>query len=136
MPKKVFFAAWLIALLFPFSALLAQNTTSLNDALKGLNETAGQVDAFGKQVAEADSNAFGTGFLTTKAGQIIGLVLSFIGVIFLILVIYAGILWMTASGNNEQITKAKGLIINAVIGLIVVFAAYAITNFIGSEVIK
>lgn len=66
-----------------------------------------------------------------RAGQIIGIVLSFIGVIFLILMIYAGIMWMTAAGNDQQVTKAKDLMINAVIGLIIVFAAYAITAYVG-----
>jgi len=69
-----------------------------------------------------------------RAGQIIGVVLSFIGVIFLILMIYAGILWMTASGNDQQVNKAKNLMINAIIGLIIVFAAYAITAYVGDLV--
>jgi TRAP-type C4-dicarboxylate transport system permease small subunit len=134
MSKKVFLVAWLVALLFPFSALLAQtDNSSLNEALSGLNATAGQVGAFKDQTSQTN---IGTDFLTTKAGQIIGLVLSFVGVIFLVLMIYAGILWMTASGNEQQTTKAKDLIISAVIGIIIVFAAYAITNFIGTAVMN
>ncbi|MCX6797945.1 MAG: pilin [Candidatus Falkowbacteria bacterium] len=66
-----------------------------------------------------------------RAGQIIGVVLSFIGVIFLILMIYAGIMWMTAAGNEQQVSKAKDLLVNAIIGLVIVFAAYAITAYIG-----
>ena len=133
MLKKAFLTAWFVALLFPFSTAMAANS-AMESTLNGLNQTAGRVGAFQEQ-ASSGSN-FGTEFLTTKAGQIIGLVLSFIGVIFLILMIYAGILWMTASGNEQQVTKAKGLIINSLIGMIIVFSAYAITNFIGSEIIK
>lgn len=135
MSKKVFLVAWLVVLLFPFSALMAQsNNASVNAAINGLNQTANKIEAFKTQAATG--NGIGEEFLTTKAGQIIGLVLSFVGVIFLVLMIYAGILWMTASGNEQQTTKAKDLIISAVIGIIIVFAAYAITNFIGSEIIK
>jgi hypothetical protein len=47
--------------------------------------------------------------------------------------IYAGILWMTAQGNDQQVTKAKTLMINSVIGIIIVFAAYAITAFVGNN---
>lgn len=97
----------------------------------GLNETAGEVGAFKSQTGANYDN-----FLQTKAGQIIGTVLSFVGVLFLILMIYAGILWMTAQGNDSQVTKAKNLLINGIIGLIIVFAAYAITSFIGSEILQ
>ncbi|MFH1187267.1 MAG: hypothetical protein V1688_00205 [bacterium] len=62
--------------------------------------------------------------------QIISYVLSFLGVIFICLIIYAGFLWMTASGDSEQITKAKGILINAVIGVIIILSAYIITSYI------
>ena len=65
-------------------------------------------------------------------GVIIGVILSFVGVVFLLLTIYGGYLWMTASGNEEQVQKAKKIIRNSIIGLLIVFAAYAITAFVGS----
>ncbi|MDD5071283.1 MAG: hypothetical protein PHQ42_00940 [Patescibacteria group bacterium] len=71
------------------------------------------------------------GKITTAsiAGGIIKIFLSFLGIIFTVLMIYGGYLWMMARGNQEQVTKAKELIINAVIGLVIVVAAYAITYF-------
>ncbi len=57
----------------------------------------------------------------------INIALSFLGIVFIILMVYGGILWMTDQGNEEQVKKAKDLIISAVIGLIIVLAAYAIT---------
>jgi len=68
--------------------------------------------------------------LSENIGKIIRLILSFTGTLFLALTIYAGILWMTASGNEEQVTKATGIIKMAVIGLIICMAAYSITYFI------
>ncbi len=65
-------------------------------------------------------------------GKIIGAGLAFIGIAFFILIIYGGFLWMFARGNEQQVAKAKDLIISAVIGLIIVLAAYAITRYIGS----
>jgi len=94
----------------------------------GLDASASKVSAFSEQIDDYNVN-----FLNTRIGSIIGIALSFIGVIFLILMIYAGISWMTASGNQEKVTKAKDLIINAIIGLIIVLAAYAITSFIGNR---
>jgi cytochrome bd-type quinol oxidase subunit 2 len=65
---------------------------------------------------------------------IINIALSFLGVIFLVLMIYGGYLWMTARGNEQQAQKARDLIIAAVIGVVIVVAAYAITWFIMSKV--
>ncbi len=57
-------------------------------------------------------------------------ILSLVGVIFIILIIYAGINWMSASGNEEKVTKAKKIITDSIIGLVVVIIAYAVTYFI------
>lgn len=58
---------------------------------------------------------------------IIQFILSLLGVIFLIQMIFAGYIWMTSSGNEDKVSQAKKKIVNAIIGLIVVLAAYAIT---------
>ena len=71
-----------------------------------------------------------TGTLQDIIGGIISVALGFIGVLLFALFIYAGFLWMTAGGNEEQVKKAKGLIMNAVIGLIIVIASYAIADFV------
>lgn len=63
------------------------------------------------------------------AGNFVRLFLSLLGVIFIVLAIYGGYLWMTAQGNTEQVDKAKQLLTNAFIGLIIILAAYAITYF-------
>ena len=54
------------------------------------------------------------------------------GIILLVIIIYAGFLWMTAQGNEEQVTKAKNILKNAVIGMVLVFASYAIAWFVTS----
>ncbi|MFA6255213.1 MAG: hypothetical protein WC675_04280 [Patescibacteria group bacterium] len=72
--------------------------------------------------------------------QIIGLVikglLSLLGIIFMCYIIYGGYLWMTASGKEESITKAKAIIKGSIIGIIVVLGAYAITEFVVGAVIS
>ncbi|MFH0840406.1 MAG: hypothetical protein V1865_00255 [bacterium] len=65
---------------------------------------------------------------------IITVVLSFLGVIFLLLMIYGGFLWMTGGGNEKQTVKAKQIIVAAMIGLIIVVAAYAITFFVIDQI--
>lgn len=92
----------------------------------GLNKTADKTTGAG----------YDTGSETTlpeKIGGIIKIFLSFLGVIFLLLMIYGGYTWMTARGNEQEVEKAKSLIKNALIGLIIVLAAYAITAFVGGK---
>lgn len=60
-------------------------------------------------------------------GRVIRMILTFLGVLFLILMIYGGYIWMMARGNEQEVEKAKNIIKNALIGLVVVLAAYAST---------
>lgn len=73
--------------------------------------------------------------LSITVGGIIRGVLSVIGVLFLVLTVYAGVLWMTASGNEESITKAKKIITSSLIGLVIVVAAYGITALVFNFII-
>jgi len=61
---------------------------------------------------------------------VINAILGLLGIIFLVLTIYAGFLWMTAAGNDDQVSKAKSIITAAIIGIVIIVAAYAITNFV------
>lgn len=63
-------------------------------------------------------------------GSIIRIFLGLLGIVLLIIIIYAGWLWMTAGGDAEQIEKAKKWITNGVIGLIICLFAYSIVTFI------
>ena len=53
--------------------------------------------------------------------------LAFIGVV---MIIYAGVLWMTAAGNDEKVALAKKVISSVIIGLVVIFLAWAIVTFV------
>jgi hypothetical protein len=68
--------------------------------------------------------------LMTIIGRIVNIFLGFLGVIFLVLMIYAGFQWMTSAGDPKKVESAKLAIRNAVIGLFIVASAFAITNFI------
>ena len=66
----------------------------------------------------------------TMLGTVIGAAMSLVGVVFFVLSIYAGFLWMTARGDETQAKKARDTLTMSVIGLIIVFGAYAITAFV------
>jgi len=69
------------------------------------------------------------GIIQTAISAFLGL----LGIIFLVLIIYAGFEWMTAQGDEEKVTKAKDTLTRAVIGLIIIIAAYSITYFVFSS---
>ena len=73
--------------------------------------------------------------LAKLVGNIIQTMLGLTGVIFIILVIVAGDLWMTAGGNAEKVSKAQHIMISAVIGLVAILAAYVVTNFVIDTVV-
>ena len=56
--------------------------------------------------------------------------LGLLGIIAVVLIIYAGFLWMTARGESAQVDKAKDILKNALIGLIIITMAYGITAFV------
>lgn len=64
--------------------------------------------------------------------QIVQWVLSFVGVIFLVLMIWGGFKWMTAAGNKENISQAEKIVVSAVVGLIIVLSAYMLTTYLGT----
>lgn len=63
-------------------------------------------------------------------GALIGVFLSMLGVIFLILVVYGGFVWMLSAGNEVKVLRAKKILTQAVIGLIITMSSYSLTLFI------
>lgn len=71
--------------------------------------------------------------LVTLVANIIKIVLSLLGVIFVVFVIMSGVQWMTSDGD-KGVKAAKERLTNAVIGLVIIVSAWAITNFVVSSI--
>ena len=71
--------------------------------------------------------------LKTTIGKVIKALLGFLGIIFVILILYGGFMWMMSGGDSGKVDKAKQLIISAVIGVVIILAAYVITNSVLGE---
>ena len=69
-----------------------------------------------------------------RVGQLIGIALGLFGTIFFVLVLYGGYKWMVARGDATESKKGKEIITDAVIGLIIVLAAYIISNFVVDKI--
>ena len=74
--------------------------------------------------------------LISSAGTIVAIGLSLSGVIFFGLMLYGGNMWMTAKGNEEQVEKARKLIVHAVMGFIVAFGGFGLTYFLVGLLLK
>lgn len=71
-----------------------------------------------------------TNDLPTLIGNGIAVLLSILGIIFVVLVVYAGFLYLTAAGDDGKVGKAKKLLSQSIIGLIIIIASYAISAFV------
>jgi hypothetical protein len=113
-------SAWVIGFLAP-QPVFAQNqnqTGGFQGAVNQANQTA--------QAAGINQS----GDLLQIIGRIINIVLGFLGVILLILFLYAGFLWMTAGDDATKVQQAKNIMRNAVIGLVIIVSAFAISSYI------
>jgi len=119
----------LLGALLPLSAS-AQGTQGGQNT----NTTTGLLEQAGKEAQF--KTATGSAGLAGIVGTLINVFLSILGVVFLVLVVYGGYLWMIARGNDELVTKAKDTIRNGVIGLIIVLGSYAISQFVVSGLVR
>jgi len=74
------------------------------------------------------------GDLPTLIGRLINGFLGILGIIFVLLVVYAGIMYMTAAGDDVKVKKAKTLLVQAIIGIIIIVAAYSISAFVIGQI--
>lgn len=81
------------------------------------------IGEFGEQSTLGDSD------IRSTIAQIINVALGLLGVVCVVLVLYAGFLMMTAAGNEEKVEKGKGVLVYALIGLAIILSAYAISVF-------
>jgi len=124
--KKEILATVIIGLLLAPTLLFAALDKGRSDLEKNLVEGA---DSAGFETTGSQPS------LAVLAGTVARVFLSLLGIIFIAYTIYAGYLWMTAAGNEENVTKAKNIIRNVVIGLIVVLTSVAIYMFVKTALI-
>lgn len=68
-------------------------------------------------------------------GRLINIALGLLGIVFFIYVVWAGFIWMTAGGDETKVKKATQMLIQGTIGLVIILAAYAISNFAVSQLL-
>jgi hypothetical protein len=92
----------------------------------GVTEAANKA---GYQTNLACANSPG-GCIPSMAGTIIGALAGLFGALFFGLILYGGFLYMTAGGDAPKTAKARTVIVNAIIGMLIVASSYAITSYV------
>jgi len=81
----------------------------------------------------ANTAGLASGSLVLMIARAIRIFLGFLGVIAVIIVLYAGFLWTTAGGEEDKLKKAKKILKNGVIGLLIILSSFAIAQFVLSN---
>ena len=126
---------WLFSLLAVLNVGLIVATTAPVMAAGdyGLTE-AGTVSGLSKTKISTGYN--GDTAIAALIGDIVGVFLSLLGIVFFGLALYSGINWMIARGDTGKVDKAKDTLESAIIGLVIVVSAYAIANFVFANLVN
>ena len=115
--RRFFFSFLLVFLIC--IPILVQAAGGLEDVRSNLKNT-----AVAAKLGSTQTN------IPILIGKIINVIVSLLGLIAVVLIIIGGFQWMTSGGEEEKIMKAKQLMINGIIGLVIIVLAYAIATFI------
>ena len=106
---------------FTLLAISCQGVLAQGAALTELESFQGQIEGSG---IRTETNVY------VVVGDIVKAVLSIIGVLLMIYLFTGGVMWMTSAGSSEKIKKAREMIVNAILGLVIVILSYAVATFI------
>jgi amino acid transporter len=121
--KKIILSVSILFFIFFAGSVLA-GPGNLSDAFK-----TGENDLLGESAGEMGYEQEGVTPESVVA-TIVQIVLGLLGVVFVFFLVYGGIQWMVAGGNEEQIKKAQNIIKRAIVGLIITLVAYIVSIFI------
>lgn len=76
-----------------------------------------------------------SGTVETSIGEIVRIMLGISGIFFFALMVYAGIRWILARGEEQQIDEARRTLVAAIIGLCIMIGAYAISVTVTSGIL-
>ena len=93
-----------------------------------INATLAQTDIYG--VNYSTDVGLSSVDIRVSIVKIVRVILGILGVIALAIILYGGFVWMTSHGDSAQVEKAKKILLNAVIGLIIIFLAFSIVQYI------
>ncbi|KKR08283.1 MAG: hypothetical protein UT32_C0002G0046 [Parcubacteria group bacterium GW2011_GWC2_39_14] len=73
--------------------------------------------------------------IPSMVGKIVSVALQFVSLLFLIIIVYAGIRWMTANGDPGKVKEARSWMIHAAIGLLITLMSYQVVAYIIDKIV-
>ena len=113
-------------------ALVMTAITSPSHALAALNNADLSNNLIPIIIPKDGTN--GTAILTNTAVTVINLILLIAGILAVIYLIWSGVLYITAGGDTGKADKGRTGIVNAIIGLVIISAAYLLVRFVGGAI--
>lgn len=124
MVKRILLTFLLTAASFVFLANASQAAASAYDKARDNLGKIGAQTGLGEIQKDGQVNIY------ARLAGYLNVLLGLVGIVASVYIIYAGIKWIKAGGNEQEVTEAKDTIRSAIYGLLVVFASYAIVNFV------
>ncbi|MEI8360849.1 MAG: pilin [bacterium] len=131
MKKIVKHLLGLMAIVVLFAPVLSVHAISKDTMFGGSSIKSNTVGAIG--LAEYDENKNDPRIIIAN---VIKFMLGFLGIIAVIIILFAGFKWMTAGGDSKKIDEAKDLMKNGVMGLIIILSSWAIANFVIDQLLN
>lgn len=108
--------------LLPLFGQAATGNTPLREAPALRRATIGWIDVVGGKLFPAQVGDPGP---FVAIGRALGILVSIVSIVFIVRVVQAGIMWMTAEGETEKIETARRILTQSFIALAVLFTTYA-----------
>jgi hypothetical protein len=109
--------------LAPLQSVWAQGFTADET---GLTNTAGAA-GYATEVPCRDQPG---GCIPAFIGTLVNALLGLFGSLFLVLIMWGGVQYMFAGGDEGKVKKARQTLQNAILGMLIVIASYAIASFV------
>ena len=73
----------------------------------------------------------GAGGLSFFLSNVVALIYTVAGIVFLFMIIISGLQWLTSGGDKEAVSKARNRLIYAIVGITILAFAFFIVNVVG-----
>lgn len=100
------------------------STSTTTTVETSVQEDPFSIEEIGDDIILGDNNPITIGTNLIDAG------LGLLGIIFVFIILIAGLKWMTSGGNDDKIKEARKTLFNAIIGIILILSAYSIVTFV------
>lgn len=134
MDKKIFLLI-IIAFLIIFNLSIIPMAYADGEGSTGAEKTSSGDSTTGGATVSLDNPLGQDVTPQTLIGRVINALLGIIGSVALVMFVYGGITMLTSMGSPEKMGQAKGILVGAILGLIIVFASYALVNFVIGDMI-